>query len=217
MRIVHVFKSSLVGLTALILVACSGVTNTESAARTGALIGGLTDGWGGAATGAIIGGAVGLAVDYSGDKKKQSDQAQRELDYKERQQRMEQERLARMQNTAISEDPKTAYRPSQNNQLVGSTWRIVSLVDDMEATPDFKSWIISFPTNSRATTLVLWEDGRVESYVEKYSVTSDALILSGTYKGESYITNARFSVQDNQMVIVTNTARVVLEEVEEGV
>ncbi len=59
-------------------------------------------------------------------------------------------------------------------------------------------------------------DGRVENFVESYSVTGDALILSGTFRGEPYITNAKFSIQNNQMVVVTPQVRVVLEEVEES-
>jgi hypothetical protein len=202
--------------TCLSIAGCAGTTSTESAARTGALIGGLSDGWEGAATGAILGGVLGYAIDSSEDKKKKAQQVQREQAYREKAQRMEADQLARMRESAITEDPKTAYRPTQTNQLVGSTWRIVSLVDDIEQTPDFKSWIISFPSNNRATTLVMWDDGKVESYVESYSITADALILSGTYQDEPYITNAKFNIQNKQMVVVTPEARIVLEEIEEN-
>ncbi len=43
-----------------------------------------------------------------------------------------------------------------------------------------------------------------------------ALILSGTFQSEPYITNAKFSIQNKQMVVVTPQVRVVLEEVEES-
>jgi secondary thiamine-phosphate synthase enzyme len=201
-------KSSLFG--------CSGATTTESAARTGALIGGMSDGWAGAATGAILGGVLGSAVDHADDRKAREERKQRELAYKENIQRQEASRLARMQQSSITADPKTAYRPEKRNALVGGTWRIISLVDESGKTPEFKNWVISFQTNSKATTLVMWDDGRVETFVETYSVTGEALIFSGKLDGKSYVTNSKFSVQNGQMVVVTPDVRVVLEEVEES-
>ena len=182
----RMFTFAVALLVGINLLGCSGATTTESAARTGALIGGLSDGWGGAATGAILGGALGYAVDSSEDKKTKAEHDRREQAYRERAQRLEADRLAMMQRSSITEDPRTAYRPEKTNILVGSTWRVISLADDSNETPDFKSWLISFPSNTRATTLVMWGDGRVENYVERYSVTADALIFSGTYQGESY-------------------------------
>jgi hypothetical protein len=198
------------------LLGCSGSTTTESAARTGALLGGMSDGWGGAATGAILGGIVGSAVDHADDRKSREDRKRRELAYTERMEHREVDRLSRMQQSSITADPSTAYRPTKTNILVGSTWRVVSLVDESGMTPEFKSWVISFPANSRATTLVMWDDGRVETFVETYSVTGEALIFSGKANGESYITNSKFSIQNGQMVVVTPEARAVLEEIEEG-
>jgi hypothetical protein len=198
------------------LLGCSGSTTTESAARTGALLGGMSDGWGGAATGAILGGIVGSAVDHADDRKSREDRKRRELAYTERMEHREVDRLSRMQQSSITADPSTAYRPTKTNILVGSTWRVVSLVDESGMTPEFKSWVISFPANSRATTLVMWDDGRVETFVETYSVTGEALIFSGKANGEPYITNSKFSIQNGQMVVVTPEARAVLEEIEEG-
>ena len=60
------------------LTGCSGATTTESAARTGALLGALDDGWAGAATGAILGGAFGAAVDNAENKKDREARKQRE-------------------------------------------------------------------------------------------------------------------------------------------
>jgi hypothetical protein len=62
--------------------------------------------------------------------------------------------------------------------------------------------------------MVMWDSGEVDSFVETYSVTADALIFSGNYQDKPYITNAKFSIQKNRMVVVTPEARVVLEEVE---
>ena len=41
------------------------------------------------------------------------------------------------------------------------------------------------------------------------------MILSGNENGDSYVVNAKFSLQDNQLIIVAPGLRVVLEEVEE--
>ena len=73
--------------------------------------------------------------------------------------------------------------------------------------------VITFQTNTKATTLILWADGRAESYVESYTVVDDALVLSG----KDYVTNAKYSINGKQMVLVTPKMRVVLEEIEEGV
>ena len=87
------YPSLIIHLLCATLLGCSGSTTTESAARTGALLGGMSDGWAGAATGAILGGVLVSAVDHAAD-------------------------------------PSTAYRPQKTNMLVGSTWRVVSLVDE---------------------------------------------------------------------------------------
>ena len=176
-----------------------GTTNTSKGASTGALVGGLVDGWGGAAAGAIIGGGIGYAVDHTEDKKKTQELKEREV--------------SALEKSSISSDPKTAYRPANGNPLTGSTWRVISFVENDKKTPEFKSMVITFQTNTKATTLILWADGRAESYVESYTIVDDALVLSG----KDYVTNAKYSINGKQMVLVTPKMRVVLEEVEERV
>ena len=61
--------------------------------------------------------------------------------------------------------------------------------------------------------MIQWADGRTETYSENYSVIDDVLILSG----DGYVTNTKYSINNNQMVIVAPNMRVVLEEIEEGV
>jgi hypothetical protein len=180
-------------------VAGCGTTNTSKGASTGAIVGGLVDGWGGAAAGALIGGGIGYAADHSEDKKKTQELKEREV--------------AALEKSSISSDPKTAYRPVNTNPLTGSTWRVISFVDNEKKTPEFKSMIITFQTNTKATTLILWADGRTETYGESYTIVDDALVLSG----KDYVTNAKYSISNKQMVLVTPKMRVVLEEVEEGV
>jgi len=180
------------------LVSC-GSTNTSKGATTGAIVGGLVDGWGGAATGALIGGGVGLMADSAEDKKIRQQQKEREL--------------AMLEKSSVTEDPKTAYKPSNSNPLTGSTWRVISLVDEKDNKDGFASIVITFQTNTKATTLILWKDGRSETYGETYTVLNDALIFSG----KDYVTNTKYSINGNQMILVAPDLRVVLEEVEEGV
>ena len=180
------------------LTAC-GSTATSKGATSGALVGGLVDGWGGAAIGALVGTGVGYAVDTAEEKKQLAAIKERET--------------AALERAAITSNPQTAYRPPNDNPLVGSTWRVISLVSEKEKVAEFKSMVLTFQTNTKATTLILWADGRAESYVETYDVVGDVLVFTG----KDYVTNARYSVRNKQMVIVSPEMRVVLEELEESV
>lgn len=186
-------------IIAVIGMTSCGSTNTSQGASTGAVVGGLVGGWEGMATGALIGGGVGLMADSAEDKKIQQQQKEKEL--------------AMLEKSRITADEKTAAQPENNNKLTGSTWRVVSLVDEENKTSEFSSMILSFQTNTRATTLILWADGKSETYSERYTVVDDALIFSG----KDYVTNSKYTINGNQMVLVTPTIRCVLEEVEEGV
>ena len=136
--------------------------------------------------------------DTADDQKKQQEQKDREL--------------ALLEKSTITSDSKTAYSPENSSPLTGSTWRVISLVDEANKTPD-ASIILTFQTNTRATTLILWQDGRSETYGETYSVVSDVLVFTG----KDYVTNTKYAVNNKQMVMVSPTMRVVLEEVEEGI
>jgi hypothetical protein len=193
----HIGKSLLLVTMVISLTAC-GTTSTSQGASTGAIVGGLVDGWGGAAVGALIGSGVGYAVDSSEDKKKKQELKEREIEA--------------LEKVSITKDSSTAYRPANSNPLTGSTWRVISLVDDEKKTPEFKSMVITFQTNTKATTLVLWADGRTETYGESYIVVGDALVFTG----DDYVTNTKYSIANKQLVLVAPTMRVVLEEIEEG-
>jgi len=186
-------------LAAIFMHTNCGSTKTSQAASTGALVGGLVDGWGGAATGALIGAGVGLMADTADDQKKQQEQKDREL--------------ALLEKSTISSNTNTAYSPDNSNLLTGSTWRVISLVDETNKTPEFASIILTFQTNTRATTLILWKDGRSETYGESYSVVSDVLVFTG----KDYVTNTKYTVNNKQMILVSPNMRMVLEEVEEGI
>ena len=181
-----------------LLTSC-GSTKTSQGASTGAIVGGLVDGWGGAATGALIGAGIGLMEDTADDQKRQQEQRDREL--------------ALVEKSAVTSDNQTAYSPENTNPLTGSTWRVISLVNEDSSSLDFASIILTFQTNTKATTLMLWQDGRSETYGESYAVVSDVLVFTG----KDYVTNAKYVINNNQMVLATPSMRVVLEEVEEKI
>ncbi|MGI9537187.1 MAG: hypothetical protein ACR2PB_08950, partial [Desulfocapsaceae bacterium] len=133
---------------ALYLVGC-GATNVERKTTAGiglgALAGGLMSGdAGGAAAGAAVGGLAGYAIGT--DQDRYADKIA-----------LEQERLAlEKEQTAIAKatitnDPKTAYRPEIRNDLVGTTWRVIS-IEGEQPFPDYHSVITTFQTNSKVTT-----------------------------------------------------------------
>ncbi|MCD6543713.1 MAG: hypothetical protein J7K34_04325, partial [Flavobacteriaceae bacterium] len=114
------------------------------------------------------------------------------------------------EKSTVSADEKTAFRPSNSNNLTGSTWRVISLVDDETNAKGFASIILSFQTNTRVTTLILWKDGKSETFGETYTIVGDALIFSG----KDYVTNTKYSLDGNRLVVVSPTFQAVLEEVE---
>lgn len=187
-------KVSFIIFVSLMITSC-GTTKTADGAVSGALIGGLVGGWDGAATGALVGGGVGLMADSADDKKVRQDQKEREL---------------RMMEKANSQPaPQPVSKPKSTGVLNGSTWKVVSIVDETKRENDFASWIITFQSDKKALTIVLNKDGNSETFSERYTIVDDVIIFTG----KDYVTNAKFSVVDKQMIIVTDTARVVLEEV----
>ena len=148
-KIPVITKIVAVMLLSTVVYSSCGSTKTSQGASTGAIVGGLVDGWGGAATGALIGAGVVLMSDTADDQKKQQEQKDREL--------------AILEKSTITDNSNTAYSPENSNKLTGSTWRVISLVDEKDTTPEFASIILTFQTNTRATTLILWQDGRSEN------------------------------------------------------
>ena len=187
-------RVSLIIIVSLMITSC-GSSKTADGAVSGALIGGLVGGWDGAATGALVGGGVGLMADSADDKKVRQDQKEREL-------RM-------MENANNQPAPQPVSKPKSTSILNGSTWKVVSMVDQSKSENDFASWIITFQSDKKAITIVLNKDGNSETFSESYTIVDDVIIFTG----KDYVTNAKFSVVDKQMIIVTDTARVVLEEV----
>ena len=189
-------RVSLIIAVSVMITSC-GTTKTADGAISGAVIGGLVGGWDGAATGALVGGGVGLMADSADDKKIKQDQKEREL------------RMMEKANSQSASQSQTVSKPKSTNALNGSTWKVVSVVDEAKGENDFASWIITFQTDKKATTLVLKKDGESETFSENYTIIDDVIIFTG----KDYVTNAKFTVADKQMVIVTDTARVVLQQV----
>ena len=102
---------------------------------------------------------------------------------------------AQLANSEVSEDPKTAYRPANENPLVGSTWRVVSAVTK-EPYPEWASMVVTFQTNSKVTTLMMLKDGSTQTIVESYRIVEDVLVITG----KDYVYNGKFSIEGKQMI-----------------
>jgi len=195
----HFFFLALILGLCFAVAACGttgGQRGATGGAALGALAGGLIGGdWGGAA----IGAAVGTGLGYI---------AGNEKDKKIAQQEAEQERAA-LAKSRVTEDPKTAYRPPKKNPLVGTTWRVISLVSE-KPNPEFSSMVVTFQTNSKMTTLTAYKDGKTATMVESYRVVDDVLVVSG----KDYVINGKYSIENKQMIYVAPDTRVVLEEVD---
>lgn len=176
-----------------------GSSKTAQGAGAGALVGGLVGGWDGLATGALVGGGVGLMVDAADDKQVRQEQKEREI--------RELKKANEIQNKQQVIAQKNA------NRLAGTSWRVVSLVDESKKSPEYSSLVISFQNNTKAMTLILKADGTSETYTETYTMLGDALIFTG----KDYVINSEFKINGNQMIVITPDHRVVLEEIKEAV
>jgi hypothetical protein len=198
-------RQRLIVYAALILALClvASGCGTTSAQRggtggsaLGALAGGLIGGdWAGAAIGAAVGGGVGYMVGNEQDKKKAQEEARRER--------------AELARARVTSDPKTAYRPLKKYPLVGSTWRVISIVSE-KPYPEFSSMVVTFQTNSKMTTLAAFKNGTTDTTVESYRIVDDVMVISG----KDYMINGKYSIEKGQMIFVSPEMRVVLEEVE---
>jgi hypothetical protein len=161
---------------------------------------------GGAAAGAAAGGLIGYAIGTDQD---------RYADNKV----LEQERLAlKKEQTAIAKatitnDPKTAYRPDSRNDLVGTTWRIIS-IEGEHPFPEYHSVITTFQTNSKVTTLVIDEKGSTTSVAETYQLVDDMMVVTGEQDDQKYVVDGKYSVQDGTFIFVTPVYRIVAEKVD---
>jgi uncharacterized protein YcfJ len=191
---------AIIGLC-LALSGCGSTSAQKGAtggAAGGALVGGLIGGWRGAAVGTAVGAGTGYIVGNEQDKKMAKEEAERER--------------AALAKSKISSDPNTAYRPANKNPLVGSTWRVVSVVSK-DPYPEYSSMVVTFQTNNKMTTLIAFKDGTTTSLVESYRVVDDVLVITG----KDYVYNGKYSIQGKQMIFVAPEIRTVLEEIEEKI
>lgn len=195
----------------LVIIMCSliigcGTTNvqkkTTGGVALGALAGGLLGGSKGAVIGSAVGGVSGYAIGTDQDRHKEKME-------------LERERIA-LEKSKITSDPKTAYRPPKKNSLVGSTWRVISIVSK-EPYPEYHSMVVTFQTNNKLTSLTVLKDGSTITYVESYRVVDDALVISGKEDGKEYVVNGKYSIEGKQMIYVAPEYRIVLEEIEEKI
>ena len=202
-------------IAVLILVAipliCSGATNVErktvGGIGLGALAGGLITGnVSGLVTGAAVGGVTGYVIGTDQDRHSESVALEKEKQAIER----ERNQLATAKITA---DPSTAHRPKSRNDLVGTTWRVISIEGD-QPYPSYHSLVVTFSTNSILSTLVIQKDGSAESVTESYQVVDDVMVISGSENEKKYVVSGKYSMLDNQLVYVTPTYRVVTERIE---
>ena len=186
------------------LVVSIAVVGCATTTQTGAAIGGIGGALlGGGVGSAIVGAAAGAGIGYLTDREKQNAlQADRE------------ERRA-LQESSLGDDPDTAYTPANENPLVGSTWRVIS-VQGYDELKDTSQVIISFQTNSKVTTMISHQDGNSVAYVESYGLVENFVVFSGTENGEQYSVAARYVVANKLMTLSIDEARLVLQEVEES-
>jgi hypothetical protein len=195
------FPFILIIVLCMVIAGCGSTKATKGAtggAAAGALAGGLLGGWRGAAVGAAVGTGVGYIAGNEADKKRAQEEAAREQ--------------AELQKSKVTSDPKTAYRPPNKNPLVGSTWRVISVVSE-EPYPEYSSMVVTFQSNSKMTTLVALKDGSTTTIVESYRIVDDVLVISG----KDYVINGKYSIEGKQMIFVAPEIRTVLEEVEEQI
>ncbi len=171
---------------------------------TGAAIGGiggalLTGSFGGAALGAAAGAGIGYLTEQ--EKQNARDQV-----------RKDQQALAQ---SRVTNNPETAYRPKATSPFVGSTWRVISYESE-ELVGDYSEIIVTFPSNSKVTTMFVRRDGETEVFVESYAVVDDVIVFQGKEDGNEYRVPARFTINNKLLSLKFEDSSFVLEEVEES-
>jgi hypothetical protein len=171
---------------------------------TGAAIGGiggalLTGSFGGAALGAAAGAGIGYLSEQ--EKNNARDQV-----------RKDQQAAAQ---SRVTSNPETAYRPKASSPFVGSTWRVISYESD-ELVGEYSEIMVTFPSNSKVTTMFVRPNGETEVFAENYAVVDDVIVFQGKEDGKEYRVPARFTINDKLLSLKFEDSSFVLEEVEES-
>lgn len=209
--IANYLKVFLLIMPILVTMVGCGATNVERKTTggigLGALAGGLMSGdAGGAVAGAAVGGLAGYAIGTDQDRYADKQALEKEKLVLEK----EQTAIAK---ATITSDSTTAYRPESKNDLVGTTWRVIS-IEGEQLFPEYHSVISTFQTNSKVTTLVVGKNGYTQSVVETYQLVDDILVVSGEEDGQKYVVDGKLSIQDDIFVYVTPAYRVTGEKVD---
>lgn len=200
----------LIGILALLMLSGCGATNVEQKTTAGiglgALAGGLITGQTqGMVAGAAIGGLTGYAIGTDQDRHAEKTA-------------LEQEKLAlekersEIAKAKVSSDPSTAYRPPSRSDLVGTTWRVISITGE-QPYPEYHSLVCTFQTNSKLTTLVIDKEGNASTVPETYQLVDDILVISGGENGQKYVVDGKLDVQNDQMIYITPAYRIIAEQV----
>ncbi len=147
---------------------------------------------GGAVAGAAVGGLAGYAIGTDQDR-----HAEKMALEKERNE---------IAKAKITSDPKTAYRPSSRNALIGTTWRVIS-IEGEQPFSEYRSLVTTFQTNSKVTKLVVNKDGSANTVSETYQLVEDVMLVSGEENGKTYVFDGKYNAQDDTFVYVTPTRK----------
>jgi hypothetical protein len=108
------------------------------------------------------------------------------------------------QATASSE-----YKHDQVAQLGDTVWKVESLTPS-DIIPKFLSMVVVFRHDGALVTLTTYDDGEVVLRNETYRVVDDTLVINKP----GYLINARFSIDNGQLVASAENFSAVLSKLE---
>ena len=179
---------SRIGICLVLTLALSGclTTDAQKGAVGGAGIGALAGQVIGAnTTSTLIGAGVGMGLGYMIGNERDKKKA-----------------MTTNQTTA-----PTDYGHKEVGELGGTKWKVVS-VNPTDAFPPSTSKSIEFQPDGYMVTTTTNLDGTVDVDNEHYRVVGNTLIMNGP----GYIVNARFGVQNDQLVMDAEEFSVVLQK-----
>ncbi len=96
----------------------------------------------------------------------------------------------------------------ETKPLANTTWQVTSIVPK----PDkpVKSLVAHFKPDGTVVSTRTFEDGHVETAIERYRVVGDTLIINQ----DDYVINARFKINGNQMIANTEKHSIILTRVD---
>ena len=214
-----------------------GVSGCASDAQTGALVGTgfgaiMGQAIGGNTTGTLIGAGVGAGAGYmignEGDRRAaREEQARRdrELDRRNREhadaiRRLEAQQAAQAENAAAAPasapttgtfvPPPWPDATSQMQPFADTIWRVTSMTPPPRR--QFSSMTLHFLPNGQVVTSASFPDGTNRVGSETYRVVGNTLIINGS----EYLTNSVWIMNGNDLTLINQGFRTVLERVGDG-